>query len=126
MIASEIRDLVEYVNSTAKAKCYFGMRDADPNEYPVVQVRMVEEFNIFRDNQKTLTTDLPLELRIIVSKENEYKALEVLERLYLKINQFNPQKGHQLEDAGTPEYVEDTKTFEIGLIYKLKLLIQDT
>jgi hypothetical protein len=87
---------------------------------------MVEDLEVFRGNQKTLTTNIPLQLRIIVAKENEYDALEVLERLYLKINQFNPHKGHELALTSTPEYIEDTKTFEISVLYMLKLMIQDT
>lgn len=126
MIVSEIRDLVQYINSTTKAKCVFGVRDSSPAEYPLIQVRMNQDFFIKVDNTKTMVTDIPLEIRIIVAKENEYKALEVLERLYLKIDQFNPHNGHTLEDTGLPEYVEETKTFEIGVLYKLKLMIHDT
>ena len=126
MIASEIRDLEQYIKANVKANCHFGMRDNDPNIYPLVEIRMTEDFDIFRQNEKTLSTDLPMELRIIVARENELKALEVLERLYQKINQFNTHKGHSLEGSGTPEYVEETKTYEISLLYKLKLIIQDT
>jgi hypothetical protein len=126
VIISEIKNLVQYITSTAKVNCEFTNRELDPNEYPFVKVLMTEDFSVFRENQKTLTTDLPLELRIIVPKGQEIKALEVLERIYLKINQFNDEKGHMLEGTGSPEYIEETKTFEIALPYTLKLIIQDT
>jgi len=126
MIVSEIRDLEKYINSTVKAKCEFTNRDVGSSEYPFIKILMVEEFEIFNKNIKTLITDLPLELRIIVAKGDEYEALEVLERLYQKINQYNPEKGNSLEGTGTSEYIEETKTFEISLLYNLKLLIQDT
>ena len=115
-----------HINNNIKVKCIFGERDSSPSEYPVIQVRMVDDFDIFRGNEKLLTQDLPLQLRIIVSKENEYDALEVLDRLYQKMNQFNPHKGNMFEGTGTPEYVEETKTFEISIPYTLKLMIQDT
>ncbi len=126
MIASEIIDLEQYIISQAKVNAKFGNPDVNPNQYPFVKILMIEEFDIFRGNEKLLTTDLPLELRIIVAKGNELKALEVLERLYQKMNQFKSHEGHEFEGTGTSEYVEETKTFEISIPYKLKLLIQDT
>ena len=126
MIVSEIRDLVQYIVSTAKVNCEFGDPDLDPNQYPFVKVLMTDEFDIFTGNDKLLTNDLPLILKIIVAKGNEFKALEVLERLFQKMNQFKSHEGHELEGTATPEYVEETKTFEISILYKLKLLIQDT
>nr|BDD44684.1 hypothetical protein 14 [Legionellales bacterium] len=126
MIVSEIRDLEQYIKANVKANCHFGLKDNDPNLYPLIEIRVTEDFDIYVENERMLTTDIPLELRIIVARENELKALEVLERLYLKINQFNTHRGHILEGSGTPEYVEETKTYEISLLYKLKLIIQDT
>jgi hypothetical protein len=126
MITTEIIDLIQYINSTCKVLTKFGTRDTAPNEYPLVQVRMVEDFETFKYNEKTLTIDLPLDLHIITSEDNELKALEVLERMLLKLNQFAAEKGHEFEGSGTPEYVDETNTFEISLIYKLKLIIQDT
>jgi hypothetical protein len=126
MIASDIYDLEQYIISEAKCNAKFGDPDLGADQYPFIKIRMVEDFDIFRENQKTLTLDLPLELRLIVSEGNELKALEVLERLLLKINQFKPQMGSQTEGTGTPEYVEETKTFEISILYNLKQLIHDT
>jgi hypothetical protein len=126
MIASEILDLEQFIEKNLKCNCHFGIRDNEPNQYPLVEIRMTEDLIPFFANTKTQSIDLPLDLHIIVDKVNEYKALEVLERLYQKINQFNSHKGHKLEDTATPEYVEDTKTFEINVPYTLKLIIQDT
>lgn len=126
MIASEIKDLEQYIVSKVGVNCEFTNRDLDPNEYPFIKILLVEQFEVFPQTDKILSTDLPVELRIITEKGNEYKALEVLERLYQKINQFNPHRGNTLRDAVVPEYVEETKTFEIGVPYLLKLMIQDT
>ena len=126
MIASDIWDLQQYIVSEVKVNCRFGNPDLGADEYPFIKIMMVDDFEIHRQNEKTLTVDLPLELRLIVSEGNEIKALEVFERLLLKINQFKTHTGSQTEGTGTPEYVEETKTFEISTNYNLKPLIQDT
>lgn len=126
MITSDIYDLEQYITSQVKVNCKFGDRDIGAEQYPFIKIRMIDDFEVFRKNQKLLTIDLPLELKIIVSLGNELKALEVFERLLLKINQFKPHTGSQTEGTGTPEYVDETKTFEINLNYLLKIIIQDT
>lgn len=125
MIASDIYDLEQYIISTVGVNCKFGNPDLGVDQYPFIKISM-QDFEVHRQNEKTLTLDLPLELRLIVSEGNELKALEVLERLLLKINQFKNHTGSQTEGTGTPEYVEETKTYEISLNYNLKPLIQDT
>lgn len=126
MIFSEIFDLVEYINSACKVSCEFGDRDLGRDEYPFVKVILNEEFKFFNSTSKNVFTDLPLTIKIIVAKGNERKALDVLEKLGQKINQFNSQKGHTLEGTASPEYVDENKTYEISLSYILKLIIQDT
>jgi hypothetical protein len=126
MIASEIASLEKYILNNVKCNCYFGLKDNDPNTYPLVNIRMVEDFELHRGTEKLLTIILPLELRTIVPEGEEHRALEVFERLLLKMNQFNAEKGNEFEGTGTPEYVEETRTFEISLPYTLKLIIQDT
>ena len=125
MIASEIRNLEQFVAKNGKCNAEFTYRDLMNNEYPFVRISMVDDFDIWNHNRATLTTDLPLELRIIVAKGNEHKALEVLERLYQKMNQFNDHKGNAFVGTATPSLEEETQTFEIALQYNLKLIIQD-
>lgn len=126
MITSDIYDLEQYIISQVKVNAKFGDPDIGPDQYPFIKIRMIDDFDVFRQNEKTLSLDLPLELKIIVSEGNELKALEVFERLLLKINQFKTHTGSQTEGTGTPEYVDETKTFEINVNYILKPLIQDT
>jgi len=126
MIFSEIFDLVEYINSACKVSCEFGDRDLGSDEYPFVKVLMDEEFDLFKANRLSTFTNIPLTIKIIVRKGNERDALEVLEKLGQKINQFNSQRGHQVGESATPEYVDETKTYEISISYILKLIIQDT
>jgi len=126
MIASDIYDLVQYITSEVKINTTFGNPDLGADELPHCKIMMTDDFEIHNQNTKTLTLDLPLELRIVVSEGEELKALEVFERLLLKVNQFKDHTGSKLEGTGTPEYVEDTKTFEISTLYTIKPLIQDT
>lgn len=127
MIYSEVFDLQEYITSTCKVMCEIGNRNLGEDEYPSVKIVPDLEFNIYYANSRMDTIDFPITLKIIVRKTEEIKALEVLENLIKKLNQYNNEKGHKFsEDRHTPEYNDDTKTYEISLIYILKLIIQDT
>lgn len=126
MIFDEIFNLVEYINSECEVSCEFGDRDLGRDEYPFVKVLLNEEFVAFNLNKQNVSNDLLLTIKIIVAKGNERDALGVLEKLGQKINQFNSQKGHHLEGPVVPEYVDETKIYEISLSYILKLIIQDT
>ncbi len=127
MIYSDLFDLQEYITSECKVMCEIGDRDLGEDEYPFVKIIPDLEFNIYYFNEKLDSIDFPITLKIIVRKTEEIKALEVLENLIKKLNQYNKEKGHKLsEDRNTPEYNDDTKTFEISLIYILKIIIQDT
>ena len=126
MIFSEIYDLREYIVSAIGANCRFCDRDVDPSQYPIVLILMDNEAEVFYKNRKSTSIDLPLSLVIIVAEGQEHKALEVLDKIIQKINQFNSEKGHALEGTFTPEYEDDTKTFRITVLYNVKLIIQDT
>jgi hypothetical protein len=126
MIASSIRDLEQYIISAVGVNCHFGKKDNANSSYPLVEIKLVDDLTIYNENSLTTTVDLPLELRLIVAEENELKALEVLEGLLLKMNQYKAYEGNKFEGKGTPEYVDETKTYEISLSYNLKQLIQDT
>jgi hypothetical protein len=125
MIFSEIFDLIEYIQSSCKVRCEFGDRDLGRDEYPFIKVLLIDEFEFFTSNKKNTMTDLPLTLKIITINGNEKEALEVLEKLGQKINQFNEYKGHKLIGSVIPDYVEENKTYEINVSYNLKLIIQD-
>jgi len=126
MIASDLYDLQQYITSEIKVNCSFSDDTSGVDTYPLIKILMVEDYTITTSNQKTLTIDLPLDLHIVVSEGDELKALEVFERLLLKINQYKTHTGSLLEGSGRSEYVEETGTFEISVLYNYKQIIQDT
>lgn len=126
MIFTRLFDLQQYVESEIGVPCAIGDPDIGSDEKPFIKLIMDEEFALFYQNQKLEVLDLPVTIKIIVDKGNEQKALEVLDRLLQKINQFFFYEGHTLEGTGTPEYVDETKTFEVNILYNLKLLPHDT
>jgi len=126
MILSELYDLREYIQSECNVTCIIGERDTGADEMPIVKIIPNESMTFFYHNAKLTNIDLPVQLRIIVDKQQELKALEVLEKIVLKANQYHQELGHTLSDTGEPEYVDDTKTYEIAVMYNMKLLVQDT
>lgn len=125
MIITELNDLRQYIADQAKVKCEIGDRDIGSDEKPFIKILPNEDWTLYFANKKLEAIDLPVNLKIIVDKGQEMKALEVCERLMEKINQFNSYKGHVLEETTSPEYVDETKTYEINVLYKLKILIHD-
>ena len=65
MIASDIYDLVQYITSEVGVNCSFTDDNSGVDTYPLVKVLMTEDFTINTSNEKTLTIDLPLDIRII-------------------------------------------------------------
>jgi hypothetical protein len=126
MIYDEIYNLKQYIVSTVKVNAVIGEPDLSPDEYPIIRISFNEEGLISFHNTKTSVIDMPISLRIIVTKGQEVKAFKILDNLILKVNQFLDQKGHQLEGTVSPEYVDETKTYEINVLFNIKLLLQDT
>lgn len=125
MIFDELYDLKQYIISEVKVNAVIGNPDLDPNQYPIIKIQFDEDGLIHFDNVKVSVFDMPVSLRIIVAKGNEIEAFKVLDRLIFKINQFMDQKGHKLEGTISPEYDEDIKTYEINVLFNMKLLLQD-
>jgi hypothetical protein len=125
MIFTELFDLRDYITNQVKVNVRFGNADVDPSEYPLIRIIPDEEMTAHLMNTKLTTLDMPVNLKIVVDETSEIKAFETLDRLLEKINQYNPQKGHTLEETITPEYVDETKTYEINVLYNLKLLEHD-
>jgi hypothetical protein len=126
MIYDELYDLRQYIISNVGVNAEIGNKDADPNQYPLIKILFDEDGVIHFDNVKTSVIDMPISLRIISDKDDEIEALHTLDKLVRKINQFNDHKGHKLEGSISPEYVDETKTYEINVLYNFKILIQDT
>ena len=62
MIATDVLDLKDYLINNVGVNAEFGNKDIDPNMYPFIKIQLVDDFEVFRDNTKTLTIDLPLDL----------------------------------------------------------------
>ena len=127
MIISELFDLQKYISSNVTVNTEIGDRDLGADEYPFLKIIPDLEFELNYWNTKLESIDFPVRLKIIVKKGDEIEALKITESLVQKINQYHDEKGHRLSvDGNVAEYVDDTKTYEITLVYILKLLIQDT
>jgi len=125
MIYDELYDLRQYITSECKVGCEIGNQELDDTKYPIVQLLFEEDGTTSTMLETELTFDMPVTLRLIVAKGQELSAFKVLDRIFLKINQFNDHKGHKLEGTISPEYDEEQKTYVIDIIYNLKLLIHD-
>lgn len=126
MIYNELYDLRQYVTSTIGANCIIGNPDTDDTQYPLVKIIFEEEGTFNTHTEKQSVLDMPITLRTIVTKGNELDAFKIVDKIALKMNQFNSQKGHMLAGSITPEYDDDTKTYVIDIIYNIKLIFQDT
>jgi len=124
-IYDEIDDLRQYIISQVGVNAEIGNKDTDPNQYPMIKILFDEDGQAHFKNVKSTVLDMPMSLRIISNKDEEIEAFKTLQKLILKINQFKDHKGHKLEGSISPEYVEETKTYEINVLYNIKLFIQD-
>jgi hypothetical protein len=125
MIYDELYDLKQYIISTVGVNAEIGNPDIDDTQYPFIKILFEEDGLASFMLTKETTIDLPISLKIIVQKGDELKAFKTLDRLILKINQFNDHKGHKLEGSLSPEYDDDTKTYNINVGYNLKLILHD-
>ena len=125
MIYDELYDLQQYIVSQVGVNCEIGNADIDDTQYPFIKIMFEEDGEAHFMLTKETSLDLPITLRIIVQKGQELKAFKTLDNLVLKINQFNDHKGHKLAGSISPEYEEETKTYNIDVLYNLKIIIHD-
>lgn len=125
MIFNELFDLRQFLVNRLKINVRIGNVDISNTEYPIVQILPNEEMTVVNMNERSVTLDMPVNLKIIVADGNEVKAFEMLDKMLREVNQFSKQKGHTLEGTITPEYVDEKKTYEINVSYNLKLLQHD-
>jgi hypothetical protein len=125
MIYDEIYDLQQYIISECKVNCDIGSADVDDTKYPLVQILFEEDGTANFMLTKELTFDMPVTLRLTVSKGQELQSFKILDKILLKINQFNDHKGNKLEGTISPEYNDEIKTYVIDIQYNLKILIHD-
>lgn len=121
----ELDDLQQYITSTVKVNSIIGDPDVTDSQYPIIKIIFEDDGEaVFMMTNET-TLDLPIALKIIVTKGQEIKAFKALGGLVRKINQFHSNKGHKLDGAITPEYDDDKKTYSIKVLYNLKLVLHD-
>ena len=120
---SELIDLKEYIVSEVGENADITLIDPDPGQYPYIKIVPDRDFAVFFGNSKLSPMDFPVTLEIITSKTEVLRGLEILYKLITKINQFNAQKGNQLNLDGTTEITDDT--YRINLGYTLKYIVQD-
>jgi len=125
MIFDELFNLRQFLVNRLKVNVRIGNTDLSSNEYPIVQILPNEEMTVHNMNERMTTLDMPINLKIIVDENNEVKAFEMLDKMLRELNQFTAEKGHTLEGAISPEYVDEKKTYEINVSYNLKLLQHD-
>ena len=125
MIFDELFNLRQFLVNRLKVNVRIGNTDLSSNEYPIVQILPNEEMTVHNMNERMVTLDMPINLKIIVAETNEVKAFEMLDKMLRELNQFASEKGHALEGAISPEYVDEKKTYEINVSYNLKLLQHD-
>jgi hypothetical protein len=125
MIFDELFNLRQFLVNRLKVNVRIGNADIGNTEYPIIQILPNEEMTAHNMNERLTTLDMPVNLKIIVAENNEVKAFEMLDKMLREVNQFSKEKGHLLEGTLTPEYVEEKKTYEINVLYNLKLLQHD-
>jgi hypothetical protein len=121
---AELLELKEYIISEVAENADITNKDIDPASFPYIKILPDREMTNYFMNRRMNCTDFQITLKIIVSRGNEIEALEVLEKMLLKLNLFNSDKGHRLSDTFFPEYVDNT--YEINVGYNLKLIKQNT
>ena len=118
-------DLRQYIVSAVGVNCEIGDNDIADDQKPFLKIIPNNTITANFMNTHLNSLDFPVELRIIVDKGQELKALDILDRLMRKINQFNSNEGHRADETIEAEYIEDKKTYELAVNYKLKLLEHD-
>ncbi len=120
----ELKSFIDNLKTISGRPVHQGTEDFGTDQYPAIQVLVDNSMIIDIKTTKALTLDIPVTVKIIVDKERDSQALELLEKILKKINQFNDQQGNQIDETITPEYTDNT--FEISFIYSIKKIILDT
>lgn len=122
-LIKELDELEKYINRNVKVNCGFGDKDIKPDQYPYIQIIPALTMNLHRQDKKSVMLRFPVDLKIMVSRDNELEALEVFQRLLKKINQFNEFRNHSIGEDIEPEYLESVYALRVPFI--LNLVIQD-
>jgi hypothetical protein len=110
MILEELRDLEKYIISDCQLAAAVTDRDISSAETPFCKIVIDRDATIYRELKNMLTLELPLNLLLIEKRENILPAWTAIERMLLKLNQFNSYKGHELTGDISPDYREEYKT----------------
>ena len=120
----EIKEFINHLKKTGGRNVHLGLKDFAPSEYPVIQVLIDNPMPVSIHSIKTLSLDISLTVIIVTGKDNIIQALELLEKILKKINQFNDNQGNEIDITVEPEHKDNT--FEMNFNYSIKKIITDT
>ena len=125
MTHENIIDLQEYLQNITGYMTYLGLNDIAGDAYPVIQLIFDQDnFTLFKEDNRAVTIDDPIGIKVIVEKKNELDAFRIRDLILKKIGQFQENKGHVLIEDGTKEYTDNT--FELTIVLALKNILHDT
>ena len=118
---TELLNLKKYITSTVGVTCIIGYDEISQSDY----IRIIPApFSFKTMNNNVVGTNFPVELQIVVDRDNTIRGFEILEKLVKDISNFNYKSGAKLQEDGTPEY--DENNFVITVTFNLKTIIQES
>ena len=122
----EILDVQNSLGGISGVYVHFGTGDFKPSQYPLIQLLPDQGIDFTSMNTNMVNIDIGMNIKIIVDKERELTAFNVLVQTLKTINELNDNCGNMLDPDGsiTTEYTDNT--YEISIPYIIKALIQNT
>lgn len=117
----DFKSLQTYLKSNVGCNVKLGEQDIDPGEYPLIIITPDEPSTIdVPKNVNLVSYQFGMKIKLVDTREPEtlIKTLSMFDKFVESINNFQPQRGHLLDEDFTPEYTDNT--YEVTFRYLMK------
>ena len=129
-IDNSILDVITSMKTATHVDVSFGDRDLKASRRPVIELVPDEDATITTNNTTGNTLELPLTVNIVVDREDELRAYEILEQSLKTLNSINPSAGFKVGEKIGPDVNQavmtqtyDVSTFTLAFPYNLNFLL---
>lgn len=129
-IDTAILDVIAKMKNATHVDVVFGDRDIKASRKPIIKLIPTEDGLITTNNTTGNTLELSLDVNIVVDREDELRAYNILEQSLKTLNSINPSAGYKIGEKiasdvaqGVLTQTYDISTFTLAMSYNLIFLI---
>jgi len=122
MFYDQLINLQRYITKECAIKCIIGNDVLGPNSYPAVRIIHTNKGTFNRNTQHGGSAHLPVTLEVVAGRKEEAKVWKAMDELFTKLNNFESEEGHQIDDDFLPGYEENTFKILIGYDLMVRFL----